>query len=169
MIDALERCTRAVNRAFALAASVLVLAIVAIILREVVFRYALNAPSIWALDSARFALLFVFFLALAPALESGHHVHVDLFDPIIPARLHWYFRVAGYVLSLLFGAVLNLWFWPYIAPGGLPPDQVWRPGAGLSEATQRYAAFYLATSLWWDIWRGVGWDDPWSRLARRAL
>ena len=85
MIDALERCTRAVNRAFALIASVLVLAIVAAILREVVFRYAFNEPSIWALDGARFTLLFVFFLALAPALESGHHVHVDLFDPVIPA------------------------------------------------------------------------------------
>ena len=108
VIDALERCTRAVNRAFVLVASVLVLAIVAAILREVVFRYAFNEPSIWALDGARFTLLFVFFLALAPALESGHHVHVDLFDPVIPALLRWSFKFAGFVLTLFFGAVL---FW----------------------------------------------------------
>jgi len=108
VIDALERATRGVNRAFALLASLLVLVIVAIILREVVFRYALNEPSTWALDSARFALLFVFFLAVGPALESGHHVHVDLFDPVIPARLRWCFRLAGYLLTLFFGAVL---FW----------------------------------------------------------
>jgi TRAP-type C4-dicarboxylate transport system permease small subunit len=108
VIDALERATRAVNRVFALIASILVLAIVAVILREVVFRYGLNEPSIWALDSARFALLFVFFLAVAPALESGHHVHVDLFDPVIPAHLRWYFRLLGYALTLFFGAVL---FW----------------------------------------------------------
>jgi TRAP-type C4-dicarboxylate transport system permease small subunit len=108
VIDALERATRAVNRAFALIASILVLAIVLVILREVVFRYVLNEPSIWALDSARFALLFVFFLAVAPALESGHHVHVDLFDPIIPKHLHWCFHLVGYVLTLFFGAVL---FW----------------------------------------------------------
>ena len=68
MIDALERATRAVNRVFALIASILVLAIVLVILREVVFRYGLNEPSIWALDSARFELLFVFLLAVAPAL-----------------------------------------------------------------------------------------------------
>jgi TRAP-type C4-dicarboxylate transport system permease small subunit len=108
VIDALERATRAVNRVFTLIASILVLAIVLMILREVVFRYALNEPSIWALDSSRFALLFVFFLAVAPALESGHHVHVDLFDPVIPARLHWYFRLVGYALTIFFGAVL---FW----------------------------------------------------------
>jgi TRAP-type C4-dicarboxylate transport system permease small subunit len=106
VIDGLERLTRIVNRAFVLIASVLVLAIVAAILREVVFRYAFNAPSIWALDGARFTLLFVFFLALAPALESGHHVHVDLFDPVIPAPLRWYLRIIGYTLTLLFGAVL---------------------------------------------------------------
>jgi TRAP-type C4-dicarboxylate transport system permease small subunit len=108
VIDALERATRVVNRVFALIASVLVLAIVLVILREVLFRYAFNEPSIWALDSARFALLFVFFLAVAPALESGHHVHVDLFDPVIPPHLRWYFRLAGCLLTLFFGAVL---FW----------------------------------------------------------
>ena len=108
MIDALERFTRTVNRVSVLVASVLVLGIVATILREVVFRYGFNEPSIWAMDGSRFALLFVFFLALAPALESGHHVHVDLFDPIIPAQLRWYFRIVGYVLTLFFATVL---FW----------------------------------------------------------
>jgi energy-coupling factor transport system substrate-specific component len=69
----------------------------------------------------------------------------------------WLLAAWGGVIGLVFGAVLNLWFWPYIAPGaGLPPDQAWRPGAGLAEGFQRYGAFYLATSLWWDVGRGVG-------------
>ena len=69
----------------------------------------------------------------------------------------WLLAAWGGVIGLVFGAVLNLWFWPYVAPGaGLPPDQAWRPGAGLAEAFQRYGAFYIATSLWWDMWRGVG-------------
>jgi TRAP-type C4-dicarboxylate transport system permease small subunit len=107
-IDALERFTHFVNRIFAIAARVLVLAIVLVVIREVFFRYVLNAPSIWAMDGSSFALVFVFFLALAPALESGHHVAVDLFDPLVPARFHWHQRVVGHLLTLVFGLVL---FW----------------------------------------------------------
>src|SRR5262245_65854755 len=91
-IDTAEALTRAVNRVFALAASLLVAVIVAVVVREVVLRYGFNTPSTWALDAARYLLLFTFFLALAPALDSGHHVHVDLFDPLFPPacrrRLH---------------------------------------------------------------------------------
>ena len=107
-IDAAEAFTRAVNRLFALVGCVLVVAIVVVVVREVVLRYGFNAPSTWALDVARYLLLFTFFLALAPALESGHHVHVDLFDPLVPpAWRHWQ-RISGWVLVVFFGAVL---FW----------------------------------------------------------
>jgi energy-coupling factor transport system substrate-specific component len=69
----------------------------------------------------------------------------------------WLLAGWGVVVGLCFGAVMNLWFWPYIAPEtGLPPDQVWQPGAGLLEGTRRYVAFYLATSLAWDLWRSAG-------------
>jgi TRAP-type C4-dicarboxylate transport system permease small subunit len=107
-IDALERFTRAVNRVFAFAARVIVLGIVLVVIREVFFRYVLNAPSVWAMDGSSFALVFVFFLALAPALESGHHVAVDLFDPLVPARLQRHQKIAGHLLTLVFGLVL---FW----------------------------------------------------------
>ena len=107
-IDTAEAFTRAVNRMFALTGSLLVAAIVVVVVREVVLRYGFNAPSTWALDVARYLLLFSFFLALAPALESGHHVHVDLFDPLVPrAWRHWQ-SISGWVLVVFFGAVL---FW----------------------------------------------------------
>jgi TRAP-type C4-dicarboxylate transport system permease small subunit len=107
-VDAAETFTRAVNRLFALAACVLVMAIVLVVVREVVLRYGFNAPSTWGMDVARYLLLFTFFLALAPALESGHHVHVDLFDPLVPPAWRRWFHLFGYVLVVFFGAVL---FW----------------------------------------------------------
>jgi TRAP-type C4-dicarboxylate transport system permease small subunit len=107
-IDGAEAFTRAVNRLFALAASLLVATIVVVVVREVVLRYGFNAPSTWALDGARYLLLFTFFLALAPALESGHHVHVDLFDPLVPPAWRRLQRISGWVLVVFFGAVL---FW----------------------------------------------------------
>jgi energy-coupling factor transport system substrate-specific component len=59
----------------------------------------------------------------------------------------------GLLWGLLYGLALNLYFWPY-AMG--PAAQRWEVGIGLGEALRRYAAFYIATSLLWDVARGVG-------------
>lgn len=63
--------------------------------------------------------------------------------------------VAGYALvtGLLFGAMMNLWFWPFAA--GTPGGMGFVPGATLTENLQHYAVFYLATSLGWDLPRGA--------------
>jgi energy-coupling factor transport system substrate-specific component len=54
---------------------------------------------------------------------------------------------------LLYGAIVNLYFWPFVAGTG---EQVWAPGLGLRETLARYAAFYAVTSLGWDLVRAVG-------------
>jgi energy-coupling factor transport system substrate-specific component len=69
----------------------------------------------------------------------------------------WLLAAWGALLGLLFGVVMNLWFWPYIAiESSYQPEQIWQPGAGLWDAVQRYTAFYLATSLTYDFWRAAG-------------
>jgi TRAP-type C4-dicarboxylate transport system permease small subunit len=105
----LEGFTRRVNRLFTRLAGIIVLAITLVVLCEIFLRYALNAPTTWAMDGARFAVVYVFFLALGPALESGHHVVVDLFDRLLPLRLRPYQRVLGDLLTLIFAALL-LWY-----------------------------------------------------------
>lgn len=59
----------------------------------------------------------------------------------------------GFVWGMVFGAVMNLYFWPFVAGG---PDQYYQSGLGVGEALKRYAAFYVVTSLWWDAARAVG-------------
>jgi len=59
----------------------------------------------------------------------------------------------GFTWGLLYGAIMNVFFWPY-AMG--PASQTWEPGISLGESLGRYAAFYLVTSLGWDVVRGVG-------------
>ena len=59
----------------------------------------------------------------------------------------------GLVWGMVFGAVMNLYFWPFVAGG---PDQYYQPGLGISEILKRYAAFYVVTSLWYDAARAVG-------------
>lgn len=77
----------------------------------------------------------------------------------------------GGLWGLLFGALMNIWFWPLVAGS---PDQYWSPGIGLAETLQRYTAFYLATSLLWDLFRLAGnvglllvFAAPMLRLLRR--
>ncbi|HUP27374.1 MAG TPA: ECF transporter S component [Chloroflexia bacterium] len=92
---------------------------------------------------------------------------VGLLSAILPGKImstmwhgkveKWLLAAWGAVAGLLIGAVMNLWFWPYIAlTGGTPDEQVWHPGAGLIDAVQRYAVFYFATSFAWDVWKSVG-------------
>jgi energy-coupling factor transport system substrate-specific component len=65
----------------------------------------------------------------------------------------WMLAAFGLVWGMVFGAVMNLYFWPFIAGG---PDQYYQAGLGIGEILKRYAAFYLITSLWWDAARAVG-------------
>lgn len=61
----------------------------------------------------------------------------------------------AFFLGLFFGAVMNLWFWPYLGVGP-SSAMLWQPGLSFGETVVRYARFYLATSLLWDLGRGVG-------------
>jgi len=57
------------------------------------------------------------------------------------------------VWGMLYGAITNLWFWPYVAQG---ESISWAPGMGVVEAIQHYWSFYILTSAGWDAWRAVG-------------
>jgi energy-coupling factor transport system substrate-specific component len=61
--------------------------------------------------------------------------------------------VFGFLWGLAYGALLNLYFWPFLAGD---PAIAWEPDLPLGGALARYAAFYLATSLLWDLVRAVG-------------
>ena len=51
-----------------------------------------------------------------------------------------------------FGAIMNLWFWPYVAQG---ESISWQPGMGLGETLRHYWSFYVLTSAGWDVWRAL--------------
>jgi len=64
--------------------------------------------------------------------------------------------LGGYALvtGLAYGAVMNLWFWPFLGANA-PTGMGFVPGAPLTENLAHYALFYLSTSLAWDLPRGV--------------
>jgi energy-coupling factor transport system substrate-specific component len=59
----------------------------------------------------------------------------------------------GFVTGYLFGALMNLWSWPFLTTGSAV---AWDPGAGGATNLHHYATYYMATSLAWDSFRAVG-------------
>lgn len=59
----------------------------------------------------------------------------------------------GFVWGMIYGVIMNLYFWPFAAGDSATS---WAYGVGWREGLNRYAAFYLLTSLVWDLARSVG-------------
>ncbi len=58
----------------------------------------------------------------------------------------------GFWLGLLYGALMNLWFWPF----GLYGDRMsFETGAGPAVNLTNYARYYVVTSAIWDFARGI--------------
>jgi len=62
--------------------------------------------------------------------------------------------VAAYavVSGLLFGVLMNIWFWPFASYG---PETSFVAGDPFNANVARYATFYVTTSLLWDLGRSV--------------
>jgi energy-coupling factor transport system substrate-specific component len=78
---------------------------------------------------------------------------------LLPARAggraeRWVLAAYALVTGLAFGLFMNLWFWPFLGTNA-PSGMGFVPGAPVSENLAHYALFYLATSLGWDLPRGV--------------
>lgn len=64
----------------------------------------------------------------------------------------------GVVSALLFGALMNLWFWPFLtgATAGDPGPFSYLPGDGVGANLERFLRFTLLTStLTWDMGRAI--------------
>lgn len=59
------------------------------------------------------------------------------------------------VSSFAYGAVMNLWFWPFLSAYAAPTGASFEPGASVLTNAAHYGLFYLATSLGWDLARAI--------------
>jgi energy-coupling factor transport system substrate-specific component len=65
----------------------------------------------------------------------------------------WLLAGYGLVAGMAYGAVMNLWFWPFLTTGIAGAQFV--PGDPVAANLARYGVFYVVTSLAWDLSRGV--------------
>jgi TRAP-type C4-dicarboxylate transport system permease small subunit len=108
-LDTYASIVQGVNRIFACVGIVLVAMLMVTILQDVVSRYVLHSGLGWSVDFSRYMLTYLFFFGLAPALASGHHVAVDLFEGAVPQALRRWLPLVASLLCLAFGIIL-LWF-----------------------------------------------------------
>jgi energy-coupling factor transport system substrate-specific component len=59
----------------------------------------------------------------------------------------------GLLWGFLYGAIMNLWQWPFIVG---PQNQAFVAGSGWLTTLEHYLAFYLVTSLVWDAIAALG-------------
>lgn len=65
---------------------------------------------------------------------------------------HLFILFAG-AWGFLYGAIMNLWSWPFQAGD---PAQSWQAGLSFLDGVKRYLAYYAVTSLWWDVFAAAG-------------
>ncbi|MDQ4144834.1 MAG: ECF transporter S component [Actinomycetota bacterium] len=77
---------------------------------------------------------------------------------LLPKPPRWAVRVGalalyGFLAAYFFGALMNLWFWPFQAGSS---NLGWAPELGALENLRHYGAFYAATSFGWDTAGAIG-------------
>lgn len=105
-----ETWVRRLNNLFTFIARVLVMVIVVVIILAIVTR-EMGIGLIWANDVAQIAFVYVAFLSFGPALQTGQHVTVELFEPIVPAPLRKHLDAIAAFACLLFGSVFLYQLW----------------------------------------------------------
>ncbi|MBM4764838.1 TRAP transporter small permease [Bacillus sp. B15-48] len=107
-IHYLNKMSSSINSIFRKTAGLLVVIIAILIFQDAILRYFFNNPSSWVLDISRYLLVYIVFLSLAPALEGGHHVSVDIFKEKGPIWMRKFLETIVFLLTTIFGMIL---FW----------------------------------------------------------
>jgi TRAP-type C4-dicarboxylate transport system permease small subunit len=132
------------NSLFALIACALVLVIVAVVILAIVTR-ELGISLLWANDVAQIAFVYLTFLAFGPALASGHHVTVELFEPLVPRAMRKHLDAVAAFACVVFGVVFLYELWNLasrsfaddrMAVMAIPVQLKWVQLAGLIGVTQ---------------------------------
>ncbi len=102
------------NALFTAVACVLIAAIGIIVVAATLSR-TFGLSLIWAHDYAQIAFVYVVFLSLAPALQAGQHVTVELFESLVPKPLRKYLDHVAALACIVFGAVFLWYLWQLTA------------------------------------------------------
>ncbi|TRW95329.1 TRAP transporter small permease [Paracoccus sp. M683] len=86
-MQVLQRLTRGLICGLGLTANLLLVAMLAVIGMQVLARFVLGAPTMWAEELGRYLLVAVTMLGSAILMEKNEHIQIDTFVGILPPRV----------------------------------------------------------------------------------
>jgi TRAP-type C4-dicarboxylate transport system permease small subunit len=92
-----------------------VLAMGLILTYEVVVRYVLNAPTIWAQEVSTYLYMWTMLAAASYTLQTGKHVHVDLLVERLPHRPRVVIEMITSAIGTVFCAIVAVQAYEMIA------------------------------------------------------
>ena len=95
-------------------ARILVVAILAILAAQVVFRFVLNKSLIWSEEVAAWCMVWVVYLGAAALTRRGEHVSIPFFLTLLPEPLRRIGALCGSLATCL-GALFLAWYGTRIA------------------------------------------------------
>lgn len=98
---AIDRAVDALNERIGRTAALLAIPLIAVIVYEVVMRYAFNAPTLWAFEVTNFLFGVNFVLGFAFAHKHGAHVAVDVFEARLSSRARAKLRIVTNAIFFL--------------------------------------------------------------------
>lgn len=87
----------------------LMLLILALVLAQIWFRYALHAPLVWSEELARYAFMWMALLAWVIAARHRSHIRLTLFADMLPFRAQKLLEIVVQASLIAFAGVLVRW------------------------------------------------------------
>lgn len=100
-----------ISRAFALIATLLIVASMLVVCQMILLRYAFASPTIWQTDFVIFSATVAMFLGAPYVLLTNGHVGVDVIEMMVSSRMRLKLQLAGAAFGLIFCAAMLAASW----------------------------------------------------------
>lgn len=113
----MERIERLIFKILYYFCALLMLVMVTVIFGQVVARYALHNSLSWSEEIGRYTFVWITFFGTALAVRERSHVALDNLVKKLPVPLYKVILLFGYVLMIIFSAVLAYEGWQILQLG----------------------------------------------------
>jgi TRAP-type C4-dicarboxylate transport system permease small subunit len=90
---------------------VCVVAMMTLTTADVIARYVLNSPTMWADEMASYLLIAIVFLGLAENIRTDGHIRIDVVTNLVPAGWRRLLEMLAYAVGIVFAAMLLAGTW----------------------------------------------------------
>jgi TRAP-type C4-dicarboxylate transport system permease small subunit len=111
MVQTYIKAVGGLSRAFAIIATVLLIAAMLVVCQMIFIRYVFRAATIWQTDFVVFSATGAMFLGAPYVLLKGGHVGVDVVEMIVSDKSRRAMRIVASLLGLVFCAIMFTASW----------------------------------------------------------